>query len=118
MINRPPHSELTKLSANQQDKLILNILYNILSINIVLKRRGASLRLKGKIYRVCVQKVLIYGSETWAMKREDMQRLDRTEMMMVRWMCGVSLKARNRSVDLRERLGITGVAEVVERGRL
>jgi hypothetical protein len=84
----------------------------------ILKRRGASLRLKGKIYRVCVQKVLIYGSETWAMKREDMQRLDRTEMMMVRWMCGVSLKARNRSVDLRERLGITGVAEVVERGRL
>src|SRR4029077_3558753 len=68
------------------------------------------------------------------MKREDMQRLDRTEMMMVRWMCGVSLKARNRSVDLKERLGITGVAEppllpplypnvpsnrhVVERGRL
>ena len=62
------------------------------------------------IYRVFVQKVLIYGSETWAMKGEDMQRLDRTEMMMmVRWMCGVSLKARNRSVDLRERLGITGV---------
>src|SRR6476619_1092585 len=60
----------------------------------ILKRRGASLRLKGKIYRVCVQKVLIYGSETWAMK------------------------ARNRSVDLRERLGVTGGAEVVERGRL
>ena len=37
---------------------------------------------------------------------------------MVRWMCGVSLKARNRSVDLRERMGITGVEEVVERGRL
>ena len=26
--------------------------------------RGASLRVKGKIYRACVQRVLVYGSET------------------------------------------------------
>ena len=27
--------------------------------------RGASYRIKGKIYRACVQSVLAYGTETW-----------------------------------------------------
>ena len=49
---------------------------------------------KGKIYRACVQSVLVYGSETWAFKVSDTQQLERTERMMVRWMCGVSLKDR------------------------
>ena len=37
--------------------------------------------------------------------------------MMVRWMCGVSLKDRRHSEDLCN-LGINGVADVVRRGRL
>src|SRR5579864_6847988 len=32
----------------------------------ILTTRGASLKLKGKIYRACVQRVMVYGSETWA----------------------------------------------------
>ena len=38
--------------------------------------------------------------------------------MMVRWMCGVSLKDRKRSVDLYSLLGVQSVDEVVRRGRL
>ena len=38
--------------------------------------------------------------------------------MMVRWMCGVSLKDRKRSEDLCNLLGINCVADVVRRGRL
>ena len=57
----------------------------------VLTSRGASLKVKGKVYSTCVQRVLVYGSETWPMKAEDMKRLERTERMMVRWMCGVRL---------------------------
>ena len=48
----------------------------------------------------CEQSVLVYGSETWAMKAEDMHRLERTERMMIRWICGVRLsdkKARVRN---------------------
>src|SRR6266403_2209284 len=80
--------------------------------------RGASLRLKGKIYRACVQRVLVYGSETWPMKKNDMQRLVRTENSMVRWMSGVTLKDRRRTKDLRKGLGIESVDRVVSRGRL
>ena len=42
---------------------------------------------------------LIYGTETWAMKADDLRSLERTERMMVRWMCGVSLKDRKHSED-------------------
>ena len=55
----------------------------------ILTARRASLKLKGKVYRTCVQSVMVYGSETWAMKAEDMQRLERTESMMIRWKCSV-----------------------------
>ena len=60
----------------------------------------------------------MYGSETSALKVSDnTQQLERTERMMVRWMCGVSLKDR-KSLQLLDRLGIVGVAERVVRGRL
>ena len=38
--------------------------------------------------------------------------------MMVRWMCGVSLKDKKRSEDSCNLLGINCVADVVRRGRL
>ena len=84
----------------------------------ILKKRGASLRVKGNLFRTCVQKAMIYGSETWAMKEEDMKRLERAEMSMVRWMSGVSLKQRKTNDELRKRMGIRGVRELVEIGRL
>ena len=59
----------------------------------------ASLKLKGKVYLTCVQSVLVYGSETWAMKAEDIQRLERTERMMNRWMCGVKLSDRKTNAN-------------------
>ena len=84
----------------------------------ILTLRGMSLKMKGKIYKACVQSVMVYGSETWALKVSDMQQLERTERMMVRWMCGVTLKDRKRSQDLLECLDIVEVAERVRRGRL
>ena len=35
--------------------------------------------IKGRIYSACVQSVLIYGTETWAMKADDLRSLERTE---------------------------------------
>ena len=52
------------------------------------------------------------------MKADDLRSLERTERMMVRWMCGVSLKDRRRSEDLCNLLGINCVVDVVRRGRL
>ena len=68
----------------------------------ILTARCAPYHIKGRIYRACVQCVLTYGTETWAMKAENFKSLVRTEhnFMMVRWMYGVSLKDRKHSEDL------------------
>jgi hypothetical protein len=84
----------------------------------ILTSRGASLVVKGKVYKACVQRVLVYGSETWPMKVEDVQRLGRAERMMVRWMCGVTLKNRISNKEVYSRLNVEEVSDVVRRGRL
>ena len=58
----------------------------------ILTARVASYRIKRKIYKACVQSALTYGTEAWAMKKANLHSLERMERMMVRWMCGVSLK--------------------------
>ena len=80
--------------------------------------RGASYRVKGRIYSACVQSVLIYGTEFWAMNVDDLKSLERIERMMVRWMCEVSLKDRKRSEDLCSLIGINFGADVGRRGYL
>jgi len=41
--------------------------------------------------------------------------LQRAEMRMVRWMCGVKLKDRLPSKELRERLGVDDIALIFSR---
>jgi len=64
----------------------------------VLTSRGESHKVKGTVYRAGVRSVLRYASETCPIKVEDMARFERTERMMVRWMCGDHWK--NRTVSL------------------
>jgi len=49
---------------------------------------------------------MLRGSETWPVRKENVVTLQRAEMRMVRWMCGVKLKDILPSKELRERLGI------------
>ena len=91
---------------------------NFKDLSPILRAQGASYCIKGKIYRACVQSVLTYGTETWAMKKANLQSLERTERMMVRWMCGVSLKDRELNVDLYSLLGVQSVDEVVRHDKL
>lgn len=79
---------------------------------------GASLRLKGKIYEIGVRSCMIYCCETWAMKADDLAKLVRTEMRMIRWMCGVSLRERMASAELRRKMGVEEISIVVRRNRL
>jgi len=49
---------------------------------------------------------MLLGSETWPVRKENEVALQRAEMRMVRWMCGVKLQDRVPSKELRERLGL------------
>ena len=61
---------------------------------------------------------MLYGSETWAANTEQVARLSRAEMRMVRCMCGVSLRERKTNAELRKSLGIKDIDEVMRRSRL
>ena len=45
-------------------------------------------------------------------------KMERNESVMLRWMRGVTLRYKVPTVELRRRLGIEGVVEVLRRGEL
>ena len=62
------------------------------------------LKMKGMIYRSCVRSAMLYGSETWCLRENEMEILRRTERAMVRAMCGAKLMEKKRTEDLMEML--------------
>ena len=52
-------------------------------LGVICTTRGFLLRIKGKFVRMCVLRVMMYGSETWPMRAE-IRRMERTERMMIR----------------------------------
>ena len=65
-----------------------------------------------------MRSTMLHGSETWPVRKENVVALKRAEMRMVRWTCGVKLKDRLPSKELRERLGIDDLALVLQQNRL
>jgi len=61
---------------------------------------------------------MLHGSEIWPIRKENVMALQLAEMRMVRWICGIKLKDRFPSKELRERLGIDDVALVLQQNRL
>jgi len=61
---------------------------------------------------------LLYGSETWPVRKENEVALQQAEMRMVRWMCDVKVKDRVPSKELRDRLGIDDIILVIKQNRL
>ena len=84
----------------------------------ILTRKGLAPKIKGRVYSACVRSTMVYGSETWPMKEEQEQKLERVEMQMVRWMCGVKLADGIKSEELLKKLGIEAVRVVLKKGRL
>ena len=67
---------------------------------------------------ILTSKKMIYGSETWAVNAEQEAKLERAEMRMVRWMCGVSLRENKTNAELRESMGIEKISDVMRCNRL
>ena len=68
----------------------------------VFTNKDMSLIMRGRLYSSCVRSSMLHGYETWPVRKENVVALQRAEMRMVRWMCGVKLKDRLRSKELRE----------------
>ena len=60
----------------------------------LLTNKDMSLITRGRLYSICVRSSMLHGSETWPVRKENVVALQRAEMRMVRWMCGIKLKDR------------------------
>ena len=56
--------------------------------------------------------------DVYVMTMKISNRLERTEKRMVRWLCGIQLRHRVPSKELRERMGIELVSDVIKRNSL
>jgi len=84
----------------------------------LLKNKDISLIIKGRLYSSCVRSSMLHGSDSWPVRKENEVALQRAEMRMVRCMCGIKLKDRFPSKELRERLGTDDTALVLQQNRL
>ena len=85
----------------------------------LLTNKDVSLIMRGRLYSSCVQSSMLHGSENWPVWKEYVVALQRVEMRMVRWMCGVKpKKERFPSKELRESLGVDDIALVLQQKRL
>ena len=60
---------------------------------------------KIELYRVLVLSILLYGAETWTLKKDDENRLLVFEMMCLRKILGVSRMDKLRNTFIRQSLG-------------
>ena len=75
--------------------------------------KGMNLRSKGIIYTICIRPAMLNGSEIWPTKVEDIRKMQRSEMRMLRWMTGVSLSERKSNEWVRSMLAIDDIGEVM-----
>jgi len=54
-----------------------------------LTNKDASFLIKGRLYRSCKQSCILHGDEKWPVKKENKLALQRFEIRMIRWMCGI-----------------------------
>jgi len=69
-----------------------------------LTNKDISLTVRGRLYSSCMRSGMLHGGKTWPIRKENEVALQRAEMRMVRWMCGVRLQDRVPSKELRGRL--------------
>ena len=67
----------------------------------ILCDRRISLRVKRKVYKTVVRPAMMYGAETWAVKKAHEKKLDVAEMRVLRWMSGVTKMDRIRNEIIR-----------------
>ena len=77
-----------------------------------------SLRARAKVYKSIVRPVLLYGAETRATKETDLKLLEKTEMRMLMWIKGISLKDHVKSEKIRAELGVAQIRDKVKEARL
>ncbi|KAK9163566.1 hypothetical protein Syun_004468 [Stephania yunnanensis] len=61
---------------------------------------------------------MLYGSECWAVKQQQLHKVNVSEMRMFRWMCGKTRKYRIRNIEIQRQLGVAPIDTKIREWRL
>jgi hypothetical protein len=75
-------------------------------------------KLKGKFYRTAIRPAMLYGTECWPIKKQQVNKISVAEMRMLRWMCGKTRRDRIRNETIREMVGVAPIEEKLRENRL
>ena len=84
----------------------------------VLCDKRIGIKLKGKVHKTVVRPAMMYGAETWAIKKTEEKKLDVAEMRMLRWMCGVTRKDKIRNEVIRGTTKVRKISDKIQESRL
>ena len=80
--------------------------------------RKMPVKLKDKVYKTIIRPAMTYGSECWAVKKKDENKLNSAEMRMLRWARGKTRLDHTRNEDIRKEADIKPVETFLENKRL
>ena len=84
----------------------------------ILTSSHLSPQFRGRMYNSVVRSAFLHGGETWAPTETDLQRLERVDKAMIRWICGVKLKDKTPTADLLAKLGLEEITSALRTRRL
>ena len=84
----------------------------------VLCDRKVPVKLKGKVYKTAVRPAMLYGMEALPMKKANENRINVTEMRMLRWMCGVTREDKIRNENIRGTVKVAEASKKIQEARL
>ena len=88
-------------------------------VSEILCDRRISLRVKGKYTRQKnLRPAMMYGAETWAVKKAQEKKLDVAEMRILRWMSGVTKLDNIRNERIRRITKVGEISKKVQESRL
>jgi hypothetical protein len=74
------------------------------SLRHVWRRKDIRLVLKGRLYNACVRSVLLYGSETWPLRVEDIQRISVFDNKCLRYIARIRWSDRVSNAEVSRRV--------------
>ncbi|KAK9101124.1 hypothetical protein Scep_024554 [Stephania cephalantha] len=78
--------------------------------------RNVPTKLKGKFYRTAIRPAMLYGSECWVVKQQQLHKMNVAEMRMLRWMCGKTRKDRIRNIEIQRQVGVAPIDTKIRKG--
>ena len=86
-------------------------------VDNLMRSRTTSMQTKRKIFNEYIMPVMIYGSETWPLKKSLTDRLAVAQRKMERIMLGITLRDRKQNKWIREQTGIEDIVTTIKESK-